>query len=173
MINYDKFGQAYCTQEDLCDILYKNPKQDISKFLLVQQEHDLYNKSVALYHNQLPKISAYHLLDGDIEDFDKFNQSIWDMPDEYKNLDICSWLLDQCKHDAELQRVGEELLLYQERDLFDLLKFLRYFIDTLRSNDIVWGVGRGSSVASFVLYLIGVHKINSIYYDLDVAEFLR
>jgi len=173
MINYDKFGQAYCTQEDLCDVLYKNPNQDISKFLLVQEETDLYNKSVERYFNQVPTINAYKMLDGDIEDFDNFNQSHWDMPNEYKELDICAWLLEQCNHDTELQRVGEELLLYQERDLFDLLKFLKYFIDTLRSNDIVWGVGRGSSVASFVLYLIGVHKINSIYYDLDISEFLR
>ena len=81
--------------------------------------------------------------------------------------------MDQCKTDAELQRVGEELLLFQERNLFPLLCFMRYLVDTLRKNNIVWGVGRGSSVASYVLYLIGVHKINSMYYDLDIAEFLK
>jgi DNA polymerase III alpha subunit len=43
----------------------------------------------------------------------------------------------------------------------------------MRKHNIVWGVGRGSSVASYVLYLIGVHKINSMYYDLDIEEFLR
>jgi DNA polymerase III alpha subunit len=69
--------------------------------------------------------------------------------------------------------VGEELILYQERNLFDLLRFLKYLIDTLKKNKIVWGVGRGSSVASYVLYLLGVHKINSLYYDLDIKEFLK
>ena len=72
-----------------------------------------------------------------------------------------------------MQRVGQELLLYQERGMFDLLRFLVYIVDTMRKHDIVWGVGRGSSVASYVLYLIGVHKIDSLYYDLDIAEFLR
>jgi hypothetical protein len=72
-----------------------------------------------------------------------------------------------------LQRVGKELLLYQERDLFPLLKQLKYIVDIWRENNIVWGVGRGSSVASYVLYLIEVHRINSIYYDLDIEEFLR
>jgi len=43
----------------------------------------------------------------------------------------------------------------------------------MRENGIVWGVGRGASVASYVLYLIGVHRINSIQYGLDWREFLR
>ena len=108
-----------------------------------------------------------------VEEFDRQNQDNWYMPEEYKTLDIAKWLLEQCKTDAELQRVGEELLLYQERNLFDLLKFLKYLVDTLRKHNIVWGVGRGSSVASYILYLLGVHKINSMYYDLDISEFLK
>jgi len=43
----------------------------------------------------------------------------------------------------------------------------------LRKNNIVWGVGRGSSVASYVLFLLGVHKIDSMYYELSVDEFLK
>ena len=95
------------------------------------------------------------------------------MPEEYKKLDVAQWLMDQCDTEPKLQRVGQELLLYQERELFDLLRYLKYFVDTMRTNSVVWGLGRGSSVASYVLYLIGVHKIDSMYYDLDVTEFLR
>jgi DNA polymerase III alpha subunit len=57
--------------------------------------------------------------------------------------------------------------------MFDLLFYLKYLVDTLRENKVVWGVGRGSSVASYVLYLIGIHKIDSIKYDLDITEFLK
>jgi DNA polymerase III alpha subunit len=88
-------------------------------------------------------------------------------------LDIAAHVLNLCQSDAELQRVGQELLLFQERDLFDLLKYLKYLVDVMRDNHVIWGVGRGSSVASYVLYLLGVHRINSLYYDLDPAEFLR
>ena len=95
------------------------------------------------------------------------------MPDEYKQLDIASHVLNLCASDAELQRVGHELLLFQERNLFDLLRYLKYLIDTMTANKLIWGVGRGSSVASFVLYLLGVHRINSLHYELDPAEFLR
>ena len=72
-----------------------------------------------------------------------------------------------------MQRVGHELLLYQNKNLFNLLRYLKYLVDTMKNNNIIWGVGRGSSVASYVLYLLEVHRIDSIYYDLDPEEFLR
>jgi hypothetical protein len=95
------------------------------------------------------------------------------MPDEYKNLDIAEYVLSLCVTDAQLQRCGEELLLFQERNLFNLLRYLKYLVDTLRVNRMIWGVGRGSSVSSYVLYLLGVHRIDSMFYDLEPTEFLR
>jgi len=108
-----------------------------------------------------------------VEEYDRANQQQWLMPAEYHNLDIAKHVIECCKTPEELQRVGHELLLYQERDLFDLLKYLKYLVDTLKDNNIIWGVGRGSSVASYVLYLLGVHRVNSMYYDLSPEEFLR
>jgi DNA polymerase III alpha subunit len=95
------------------------------------------------------------------------------MPDEYKQLDIAKYVLDLCKTEAELQRVGEELLLYQERDLFNLLRYLKYLVDIMTEHRLIWGVGRGSSVASYILYLLGVHRVDSIFYELEPQEFLR
>lgn len=108
-----------------------------------------------------------------VTDYDLQNQNNWYMPDEYKNLDIAEYVLSLCTTDQQLQRVGQELLLYQKKNLFNLLRYLKYLVDTMRENNIIWGVGRGSSVASYVLYLLGVHKIDSIYYDLGPEEFLR
>jgi DNA polymerase III alpha subunit len=108
-----------------------------------------------------------------VPQFDYMNQQEWMMPNEYKQLDIAEYLLGLCKTDSELQRVGQELLLYNEKNLFDLLRYLKYLVDVMKDNDIIWGVGRGSSVASYILYLLGVHKIDSMYYDLDPGEFLR
>jgi DNA polymerase III alpha subunit len=100
-------------------------------------------------------------------------QSNWHMPDEYKQLDIAAHILGLCESEAELQRCGAELLLYQERNLFDLLRYLKYLVDVMKKNNVIWGVGRGSSVASYALYKLGVHRINSMYYKLNVEEFLR
>jgi hypothetical protein len=107
------------------------------------------------------------------KDFHAQQQATWHMPDQYKNMDIAAHVLGLCSTEAELQRCGKELLLYQERDLFNLLRFMVYLVDVMTEHKIVWGLGRGSSVASYVLYKLQVHRINSIYYNLDVEEFLR
>lgn len=172
-MKYDNFGQAYVSSEELCDLLYQHPTIDIGQFWV--EDYDQYNTAVRTTFSDLPQVKEYHPYPNNysVEIFHQTKQSSWTMPDEYKHLDIAQWLLDKCQTEAELQRVGKELLLYQERDLFPLLRQLKYIIDTWQANNIIWGVGRGSSVASYVLYLIGVHKINSIYYDLDIEEFLR
>jgi DNA polymerase III alpha subunit len=170
-MKYDQYGQTYTTSNELCDLLYKNPTLDISLF---QVEDSLeYNRSVADLHAELDLLDSYHSISQTVEEFDQTLQKNWHMPIEYKDLDIAVYVLGLCKEEHELQRVGEELILYQERNLFDLLRYLKYLVDTLRQNNIVWGVGRGSSVASYVLFLIGVHKIDSVYYNLDIDEFLK
>ena len=169
-IMLDNYSRQILNEDQAVEMLYANPQLDISNLCLqdVTKFNDACNK---LHYNTMLKQLGE--LDIDVQQFHKQNQDNWNMPDKYKNLDIAKYLLDLCKTDVELQRVGKELLLYQQRDMFKLLCFLVYLVDTMRDNDVVWGVGRGSSVASYVLYLIGVHKINSIYYDLDVDEFLR
>lgn len=97
----------------------------------------------------------------------------WYMPDEYKNYPIYDFCLKQCDTIEKKQRLSEEFNEFEKRGLLPLLYYMKYLVDTMRENGIVWGVGRGSSVASYVLYLIGVHKIDSIKYDLDYKEFFR
>jgi DNA polymerase III alpha subunit len=88
-------------------------------------------------------------------------------------MDIAEYVISLCKTDAQLVRVAEELVLFQDQNLFELLKYLKYLVDVIAENNIVCGVGRGSSVASYVLYLLGVHRIDSMQYGLDIREFLR
>ena len=65
------------------------------------------------------------------------------------------------------------MTMFEERKMMNVLRFLIYLVDSMRKNKIVWGVGRGSSVASYVLFLIGIHKVNSLKYNLDIKEFLK
>ena len=87
-------------------------------------------------------------------------------------MDIEGFLVNACPK-QNYQRLIEELQEFRARNMLPLLRTLKYVVDTLRKHNIVWGVGRGSSVASYVLYLLGVHKIDSIKYGLDWQEFLR
>jgi DNA polymerase III alpha subunit len=153
-------------------------KQDIMS--LIMQGHSINNiivDSTVTVDNSLldnPLIPLTEMYDTvSVPQYDYMNQQEWMMPNDYKQLDIAEYLLGLCKTDSELQRVGQELLLYNEKNLFDLLRYLKYLVDVMKDNDIIWGVGRGSSVASYILYLLGVHKIDSMYYDLDPGEFLR
>lgn len=170
-MKYDKYGRTYTTSNELCELLYKNPNLDLSLFQVEDPQE--FNKSRANLHADVPHLLGYVEMAESVESFDSRWQSKWRMPDEYKQLDIAAYVLGLCQEDYELQRVGEELLLFQERNLFNLLRYLKYLVDTLRKHNIVWGVGRGSSVASYVLYLLGVHKIDSIFYNLDIEEFLK
>jgi DNA polymerase III alpha subunit len=170
-MKHDQYGQSYAKSSELCELLYQNPALDLSKFMV--EDPDEYNCSIDQLHAELKHLKTHLEMDVSVDEYHQKMQSNWRMPKEYQDLDIAKFVLDQCKSDHEMQRVGQELLLYQERNLFDLLKYLKYLVDLMRKHNIVWGVGRGSSVASYVLFLIGIHKIDSLYYNLDVGEFLK
>jgi DNA polymerase III alpha subunit len=97
----------------------------------------------------------------------------WFIPYEYKTMDIVDWLYQQCPTPEIRERVVDELRLFAKHDMIPVLKTMKYVVDTLRANNVVWGVGRGSSVASYVLFIIGVHKIDSVKYKLPINEFFK
>ena len=103
----------------------------------------------------------------------KLDTNNWFMPDSYKDMDIEKFILDSCKSQEYKDRALVELEEFSRRNLIMLLKQVKYIVDTLRKNNIVWGVGRGSSVASLVLHILGVHKINPIKYDIPLNEFFK
>jgi DNA polymerase III alpha subunit len=167
----DQYGQIIYNESDLVNMIMSGATIDSLQGMLVEPDVNLETASV--YLEQIPELVEYAFTDMTVEEFDVMKQNSWHMPEEYKTLDIAEYVLSLCDSDAKLQRCGQELLLFQERNLFDLLRYLKYLVDTLQANRMIWGVGRGSSVASYVLYLLGVHRIDSIFYDLNPTEFLR
>ena len=96
----------------------------------------------------------------------------WFIPNEYQRMDIEEFVVSQCPK-QNYDRLIQELDLYKSHNLLPVLRAMKYIVDTLRANNIVWGVGRGSSVASYVLFIIGVHKIDSVKYKLPINEFFK
>lgn len=170
----NQYGEIVLDEQDLCDLVLQgrdiksldrvtvDPAVDLESLIHVLEDPD------AVLTWTFPEDS-----DCSVPDYDALRQRHWHMPDQYQKMDIAAHVLSLCRTDTELQRCGHELMLYQERGLFDLLRYLTYLVDVMTQNHVIWGVGRGSSVASYVLYLLGVHRINSMFYDLDVGEFLR
>ena len=169
----NKHSEQIFNEADLIDLIMRGFDPSGFDGMIVDSSVDL--ETAALMLDNVPKLIAYNDLMEDLptEEYDHRCQSRWYMSEEYHNLDIAEHVLSLCSTDAELQRCGEELLLFQERDLFNLLRYLKYLVDLMTQHNLIWGVGRGSSTASFVLYKLGVHQIDSMYYELDPAEFLR
>ena len=167
----DAYHRRVFTEKELCEILYSNPDESLSNYKLDNNQQ--YQTAIKQNFSSIETIDILPDIELSVQEWHTQNQSTWHMPDEYKNLNIAEWVLSKCNNNEEVQRCGQELLEYAERNMLEMLCYLKYLVDTMTENSVVWGVGRGSSVSSFVLYKIGVHRINSLYYDLDFNEFMR
>jgi len=170
----NKFGELVFSENDICDLLMQGHAIDSLKRITVDETVDLEQLITLVERPEALLLWGFpHNSDIAVPEFHLTQQNSWHMPAEYKQLDIAAHILGLCNSEVELQRCGEELLLYQERNLFDLLRYLKYLVDVMIAHRIIWGVGRGSSVSSYVLYKLGVHRIDSMFYDLEPEEFLR
>jgi DNA polymerase III alpha subunit len=106
----------------------------------------------------------------------------WNIPEAYKTLDVVEYIsekhlimtanFDEDDCNARDDRLAAELKLFKKHGLFDVLRTVIFIINKLTTDDVVWGVGRGSSVSSYALYVIGVHDVDSFLYDLDINDFI-
>jgi DNA polymerase III alpha subunit len=161
-------GTVICKQSALVDILYAG--HDLSKIFCNDIE------------DQTEWSNAARLCDsqqnGPVATTDPVYQNIkwyqyWSTPEPWSSIDLVSWCNDRCKTEQELQRVNLELKEMERRGMFPIIRHLIYCANVWRENGIVWGVGRGSSVCSFVLYLTGINRINPLEYELDIEEWLK
>lgn len=109
----------------------------------------------------------------------------WNIPEKYKEMNVVEYVLKKFYEIARkenlsmteisirLGRIEEELTLFIDFDLVEVLLLMVYIIDTFKENNVVWGVGRGSSVSSYVLYVLEVHDIDSVKFELDIGDFLK
>ena len=146
----NKFGELVFAEADVCDLLMKGRSPADLAGMIV-------DSSVALdimpdLLDPVPDFYQQRIHNCSVPEWHAQQQSVWHMPEQYQTMDIAAHVLGLCTTETELQRCGQELLLYQERNLFDLLRYMVYIVDIMTEHKIIWGVGRGSSVASYVLY---------------------
>lgn len=172
LMKTDDLGIPRFSTADLMDMIYSGHADKIHTVLCdSSNEIDTFNLSAE--EQGTAPLQKYKPLDVDQKTFDSVCQSEWLMPEEYKNFDILQYLTDKCENSDQHSRLMTEWEEFEKRDMIDLLRYMKYLVDFMREHGIVWGVGRGSSVASYVLYLIGVHRVDSLKYCLDWRQFLR
>ena len=153
-------NSSMSTENDVCQAIILHGL-DILEHCVVDQE------TLSNYNNRLQSERLNYPIPKSTVDPDN-----WFIPDEYKNMDIAEYLIDICPRENR-ERLISELDLFRKHNMIIVLKAMKFLVDTLRQNNIVWGVGRGSSVASYALYLIGIHKIDPVKYNLSITEFFK
>lgn len=175
-MNKDSIGKISFSSKDLIKQIYHGNIDKIQNAAVIYDDTDYIKYLEFLNDNGIkdwPIPLPEDRTEIDIDTFDKMSQLSWKMPGEYTKIQVGPYLLSLCKTVEETKRVKLELELFEKHNMLNLLKYLKFLVDTMRSNNILWGVGRGSSVASYCLYLLGIHKIDSLKYNLDIREFLK
>jgi len=171
-VKIDNYGRVSITEQEAFDAIYTGKLKSLDG-VTIDGNIEKYNLGRTQNADRIPTLLPQEdLSEISKEFFDESNQCNWFMPNDYCP-NLVEMLYGMCTTPEQTDRVSQELKLFIEHGMFDLLFYLKYLVDTMRQNKIVWGVGRGSSVASYVLFLIGVHKIDSLKYNLDIHEFLK
>lgn len=149
-----------------------------------------------MYNDIIPSDVLYPDNDCDVKAFNKFSyenfddvyyqlpnkiktieerKNNWFYPKEFDELPLDVFFNELVKNKPQVykDRVNFELQLYKEKSMEKFLRFCIYFSTIIAENDLVIGVGRGSSVSSLLLYELKIHLIDPIKYDLDIREFLK
>lgn len=168
----NEYGQVIVNEQEAFEALYSGKIKNLEG-VFVEGNIDQYNTARRLNADSIPELARLENFEFTSKEFfDESNCCDWYMPKDY-----CPTLIDDlysmCQTEEQRARVDQELELFIKHDMLDLLFYLKYLVDTMKENRVVWGVGRGSSVASYVLFLIGIHRIDSIKYNLDIHEFLK
>lgn len=151
------------TENDAVELLYRGKRLHNIAFV---------DEVVQQFNNHAVELGLEEIVSS-IQHSKEFN-----IPQHYKDIDVEEYVHSLVptggdSDESVKARVEMELAEFKARNLFPIIQLLIYIIDTMRKNNLVWGIGRGSAVSSYLLYLLGVHKVDSVKYNLDIKEFLK
>lgn len=166
MKTYLDNGQVQVDEDDLFELMFSQKPFSAVKWPDTDEFAQL-KANLEKYYLEKPTWS------GNNEPNHTKRSNTWLVPETVFELDITEHLFSLCKTEKEQIRVIQELELFLERDLIKILQLFKYIIDVMDSNNIVYGVGRGSATHSYCLFLLGVHHIDSLRFNLNIREFLK
>jgi hypothetical protein len=104
----------------------------------------------------------------------------WKLPEPYVSLDVREVVLAEAEFrlgatcsDAYVDRLLLELDEMEKRGMYDFVRALIFIRDRFTEHGVIMGVGRGSSCASLVLFVLGLHRVDPVLHDIPLGEFLK
>jgi DNA polymerase III alpha subunit len=104
----------------------------------------------------------------------------WILPEKYLTMDLDAYLYNLYERiekdslfEKRLERLAKEIFEFKQHGLEEVLRLLIFIVDRLIETNSIWGVGRGSSCSSYLLFLIGLHEIDPVLYEINLSDFLR
>lgn len=168
----DDYGRVVLSTENVVEAMLSG--EDVSGcYLTDNDEVELYNNSCKEFGVEPKKFYDIKKKSENVENYFERLSNTWLIPKEYRNIDVVEFLSSKCTTEKEKIRLAQELEEFLKRDQAIIINLMIYLVDVMRKNNVVWGVGRGSSVACFILYLIGINKVNPLDYDIDYKEFFK
>lgn len=160
-----------------------HPDQLAAALLTGVQPHQLRltetNEDVELFNDN----SAEHL-STNVDEPVKLDFS-WQLPEPHLSMDLRATIVARAVdrllqlnypedvHLKACQRIQDEFEEIERRGMVEFVKTIIYILDTFREKGVVWGVGRGSSCASYVLFILGLHSVDCVKYDVPLTEFFH
>lgn len=114
-----------------------------------------------------------------------FLQMDWQIPEPYYSLDLAEYIAKTfsqrvnllqytiAEQEQAVLRIEAELVEIKTRGMTEFFRTVIYILAKLRNNTGVWGVGRGSSCASYFLFLIGLHVVDCVKLQVPMEEFFH
>lgn len=102
----------------------------------------------------------------------------WNTPPPFSDIDVATYVIDRLVElglDIEeyAVRLEAEITECEERNMMPVMRHVIFMVDDFKRRNVVWGVGRGSSCASLMMFLIGLNKVDPVKYDIPMSEFFK
>lgn len=168
----DEYGRVILDKAGVLELIYKGiDMADV--FVEKCPEIIKFNENCLAFDKPERALDFAEPLSETPEEFHTKRAAEWEIPQEYLDIDLFEFFSNRIQTEEQINRVGLELELFEKHGISNVLRLFIYLVDEFRKNNILWGVGRGSSVASYCLFLIGIHRVDSLLYGLDIKEFIR
>ena len=167
----DTWGRVWFHGDDAVELLMRG--HDITTLLIEDSDAIAQYNQACREHDKISAMIPPVITPESPEADTARRVATWSIPEEFRSIPVRERLLAMCEREPAIARVNLEMDQFEARGMVPVLQLMFFLVDHCRRHGVVWGVGRGSSVASYCLFLIGVHKCDSLYYNLDITEFLR